>query len=121
MAVLVDFEIEGSLGVVGLLHGDREIRHRPGLRVELGKELLAEMRVPDHAVGIDDDVVRLNLLPREIVFGDDDVASRVRLGRGEVFQLEAMRRLAAEIDAGEIFREPLCDGWVYGRPPVLAD
>ena len=47
------------------------------------------------------------------------VARPGRTRRG--FQLEAMRRLAAEIDAGEIFREPLCDGWVYGRPPVLAD
>jgi hypothetical protein len=119
VAVRVDFEIERSFGVIGLLHGNRKIRHLPGLRVELGQELLAEMRVPDHALGIDDDVVGLNLLPREIVFRDDD--SRRASGRTRpAFQLELVPGLAAEIDAREIVREPLGNGGVYRRPPVLA-
>src|SRR5262249_59205424 len=53
IAVVVDFEIERSLWVIGLLHRDREIRHLSGLRVEPGKELITEMREPDHAVGVD--------------------------------------------------------------------
>src|SRR5262245_65119046 len=78
------------------------------------------MRVPDSAVAINNDVVVLNLLPRKIVLRDDDSRRASARARRD-FQIEAMRGLAAEIDAREIFGEPLCDGGVYGRPPVLAD
>src|SRR5262249_9030612 len=81
VAIGIDFEVKRSFRVVGLLHRNREIRHLPRLRIELGQELLAEMRVADHAVGIDDDVVGLSLLPWEIVF--PRVARAV--GRGETF------------------------------------
>ena len=73
LAVLVELEVERSFRVAGLLHRDREIRDLAGFRIELRQELLAEMRVPYHAVAIDDHVVRLDLLARKIVFGDDDL------------------------------------------------
>ena len=106
--------------MIGFLHGNREIRYLPGFRIELGQELLAEMREPDHAGGIDNDVVGLNLFPRKIIFRDDDPRGASGGTRGD-FGLEVMRRLPAEIDAREIVRELFCDGRVDGRPPVLAD
>src|SRR5262249_49247450 len=84
IAVRVDLEIEGPFGMIGLLRGNREIRYFPGLRVELGQELFAEMRVPDHAVEIDDDVVWLDFLPRKIVFRDDDPRVARPAGRGAI-------------------------------------
>src|SRR5262249_37827234 len=120
IAVGVDLEIEGPFGMIGLLHGNREIRYFPGLRVELGQELFAEMRVPDHAVEIDDDVVWLDFLPRKAVFRDDDprrAPRRTRRNSGR----EAMRRLPAEIDAREIPGEFFWDGGIDVRPAVLAD
>ena len=60
------------LGWSGFSTGIGIVRDLAGYRIELGQELLAEMREPDAAVAIDDHVVRLDLLPRQIVFGDDD-------------------------------------------------
>ena len=122
MAVLVDLEVERALRVIGLLHRDRIVGDLAGLRIELRQELLAEMRVPDHAVGIDDHVVRLDLLARKIVFGDDDAgraAGRPRRG----LELEAdAPRVGAEIDAGEIVGEFLRHvGRIHRRAPVRAD
>ena len=91
VAVGIDFEIERALGMVGLQHRDRIVRHLAGVRIDLGQELLAEVREPHAAVGIDDHVVGLNLFPRQIVFGDDDAggaAGRARRGR----ELEAVCR-----------------------------
>ena len=76
----------------------------PVYGIELGQELLAEMREPDAAVGIDDHVVRLDLFSRQIVFGDDHArgaAFRARRGR----ELEAVRRAAAEVERFEIAGE----------------
>src|SRR5258708_24617581 len=120
IAVRVDLEIEGSFGMIGFLHRNREIRYLPGFRVELRQELLAEMREPDHAGRIDNDVVGLNLFPRKIVFRDDDPRRASGRTRRD-FGLEVMRRLPAEIDTREIVRELFYDGTVDGRPPVLAD
>ena len=50
----------------------RIFRDLAGLGIQLAEELLGEMGEPDHALVIDDDVVRLDLLARQIVFGDDD-------------------------------------------------
>src|SRR5207253_979971 len=52
--------------------GHRELRDRARARVELAQRLLAEVRVPGDAVGIHDDVVRLDGRPRQVVLRDDD-------------------------------------------------
>ena len=67
----VELEVERALRMVRLLHRNGKVGHLAGARVELREELLAEMRVPDHAVRIDDHVVRLDFLPGKIVLGHD--------------------------------------------------
>src|SRR6516165_1917420 len=119
IAIVVEFEIERSLWVIGLLHWDREIRHLSSLRVEPGKELITEMREPDHAVRVDDNVMGLNLRPRQIVFRDDDTSCASDRTRRD-FQIEVTRGFAAEIDAREIVGKALRNGRVDVRPPVLA-
>ena len=64
------------------------------------------MGEPDHAVGIDDGVVRLDLLPRQIIFGDDDA------GRASGRARQRLERIVphfvfAEIDRGEVLRHRL--------------
>ena len=106
IAVGIDLEVERALGMIGLQHRDRIVRHLAGLGIELGEELLAEVRVPDAAVGIDDDVVRLDLLPRQIVFGDDD-ARGAAAGARRKLEFEAVLGLGREIERREIGRERL--------------
>ena len=120
IAVLVDFEVEGALRMIRLLHRDRIVRRLPRLRIHLGEELFAEMREPDHAVGIDDDVMGLDLPPRQIVFRDDDLGGAA-LGARKLLDLERMRRASIQVDAREIFGEFLRDGGRHRRTPVLAD
>ena len=50
--------------------GQRDFRVLTGLRIEAAEELLAEIRVPDHATAIENDVMRLDGRARQIVFGD---------------------------------------------------
>ena len=71
ISVLIDLQVERALGMIRLLHGDRIVGRLPSLRIHLGEELLPEMRKPDHAVRIDDHVVRLDFPSGQIVFGDD--------------------------------------------------
>jgi hypothetical protein len=52
-----------------------------GFGIEAPEELLAEARIPGDAVRIDYDVVRLNGLARQIVFGDDDARAAPPLAR----------------------------------------
>ena len=100
IVVLVDFEIERAERVAGLDDRDRILRDLAGLRVHLAEEHLAEIRVPDGALVIEHDIVRLDQLIRQVVLGDDDVGRfagepRQRLER------PAPRVLLAQIDAGE--------------------
>ena len=118
-AILVHFEIERALGMIGLLHRNREIRHLAGLRVELGEELLAEVRIPDHAVGIDDHVVGLNLLSGQIIFGDDDARSAAGRTRRHL-EVEAVLGLAAEIERRKIVGDALRRGRIDGGAAVIA-
>jgi len=85
--VLIELEVERAHRVAGLLHRDREVGDFAGFRIELRQKLLAEMRVPDHAVGIDDHVVGLGLPAWQVVFGDDDLG-----GAGRVEECVALRR-----------------------------
>src|SRR5437870_11674257 len=61
----VGLEIERTDGETGLDHRDRILPDLAGPRVHLAQELLAEMREPDDAVGIDDDIMRLDLFARQ--------------------------------------------------------
>src|SRR3954454_12551468 len=72
IAVLVEPEIERADRITRLQHWDRVFRDLAGLRIHLAEELLAEMRKPDHALFVERDVMRLDLPPRQRVFGDDD-------------------------------------------------
>src|SRR5262245_62213429 len=47
-------------------------RELEGPGIELGDEQLAEIRIPDVALCIEDDVMRLGGRPRHVVLGDDN-------------------------------------------------
>ena len=81
IAGLVFFDVEQALRIPGL-----ELRHgiflqSAGLGIEFAEEHFAEVGVPDHAVLVDDHVMRLDRGAREIVFGDDDVRGFARGAR----------------------------------------
>src|SRR5260370_21049924 len=68
------------------------------------------MRVPDHSVRIDDDIVRLDFFAGKIVFGDDDLGCPSARA-WKALELERMFRSFAQIDAGEVVGEfLLCAG-----------
>ena len=71
IAVTVELEIERALGLLGPHHRDVVVDDLAGLGIEHAHDLRAEVGVPGLAVGIDDDVVRIGVLPRQVVFGDD--------------------------------------------------
>ena len=78
------------------------------------------MAEPDHAVGVDDDVVRLNLLSRQIVFGDDHAgrpSGRARQGLERI----GPGLLAAEIDRGEVIGQRLDAFEIAEIAPRVAD
>src|SRR5207302_4313518 len=82
---------------------------RAGRGIEPTQHLLAEIRVPNHAVPIDDDVVRLAGALRQRVFGDDGARAAAADAR-QGLQLVLPARPLAEIDAGEelgLFAEAL--------------
>ncbi len=101
-AVLVELEREIADGSARfeLLNGILGEFER--LRVELGDEQLAEIRIPDRALGVDEDVVRLGGRARQIVLGDDD-ARRTPGGTRQGFERVLPLRDLAEVDAGEVF------------------
>jgi hypothetical protein len=55
------------------------------------------MREPYAAVGIDDHVVRLDFLPRQVVLGDDDACGTPGRARRDL-ELEAVHGLGAEVE-----------------------
>ena len=60
----------------------------PVLRIEPAEILLAKGREPDHAVDIDDHIMRLDRLARQIVFGIDDAGRRAgRTRQGLEFEI----------------------------------
>src|SRR5262245_31063041 len=101
-AVLVELEREIADGSARfeLLHGTFSELER--LRVELGDEQFAEIRIPDHALRVDDDVVRLGGRARHIVLGDDD-AGRTPAGTRQGFERVFALRDVAVLEAGAVF------------------
>ena len=86
---------------VGLELLDRIFGELERLRIELADEHFAEVRVPDHAVLIDQDVVRLDGCAAHVVLGHDGAgvaAGRARQGLELI--LPVVDR--AQIDGGEI-------------------
>jgi hypothetical protein len=75
IAVLVGLEIEAAHGRALLQLGQRNLLDLAGLGIEPADILLAEIRIPGHAVGADDHVVRLDLGVWQLVFGDDDMGA----------------------------------------------
>jgi hypothetical protein len=77
-----------------------------GLGIELADEQAAEIRIPGHAVGIEDHVVRHRLLARQIIFGDDHMGRpplRPRQGLERIFPAIAR----AQADGCKIVRRLL--------------
>ena len=73
IALGIELERQRALRLVGPHGRDFVIGHFAGRRIQLADELMAEVRVPDDAVAIHDDVMGLRVFARQIVFGDDDV------------------------------------------------
>ena len=71
IAVTVELEIERPDGKSFLDLRNRIFGDLAGLGVDLAHEQRAEVRVPDDAVGVDDHVMGLDGLARQIVFGHD--------------------------------------------------
>src|SRR5213075_71073 len=72
VAVAVGAQAEQP-GREAVLHlRDGELAHRARFRIKPPEVLLAETRVPRDALCIDDHVVRLDGLARQVVFGIDD-------------------------------------------------
>ena len=106
IAVTVELEIERALGLLGPHHRDVVVDDLAGLGIEHAHDLRAEVGVPGIAVGIDDDVMRIGVLPRQVVFGDDHAGGAalrprqrlelvflgLRIGQADVDQ-ELRRRL----------------------------
>src|SRR6185503_10530553 len=102
VVVAVDLQVEGPLRPARLDHGDRILRHASGLLIHLPEEHLAEVRVPDVALAIEHDVVRLDERAWQVVLGEDHaggLALEPRLG----LQGEGPGLLLAQVDAGEPF------------------
>ena len=106
------------IGEPGRLHRDREVGDVAGQRVKPCQVLLAEMAEPGHAVGVDDDVVRLDFRPGKVVLGDDDL--RRPPGRpGKLGDVEGPRVPAVEVDAGEVAGDLVLHPGGQRRPPVV--
>src|SRR5579885_703353 len=101
-ALLVELEREVADRRLLLELGHRVFGQLERLRVELRDERFAEIRIPDVALRIDEDVVRLGRPPRQVVFRDDGAGRAAgRPGEG----LEGILPFfdLAQIDAGEVF------------------
>ena len=72
IAVAVAAQSETAGRKPRLVLRDRKFGHLAALRIEPSQILLAEAGKPDHAVGIDDDVMRRDGFARQVVFGVDD-------------------------------------------------
>src|SRR5262249_60773947 len=101
-AVLVELEREIADGSARLELLNGILGEFERLRIELGDEQLAEIGIPDRALRVDDDVVRLGGRARQIVLGDDDAGRTpggTRQGFERIFPLSDL----AGVDAGEVF------------------
>ena len=108
IALRVEFEIERSRRFIRPQRRYRVIGDLAGRRVQFADELMAEIRVPDHAVGIHDDIVRLRVFARQVVFGDDD-AGRAALQPRQRLEREVQGLRVAQVNAGEIVGHLLLD------------
>ncbi len=84
----------------------RILRHLAGFGVHLAEIELAEVGIPGVAVLIEDDVMRLDLPLRQVVFGDDH-ARRLAGQPRQGFQLPIPLIALAQVDVGEPFRDRL--------------
>ncbi len=83
--------------------GHGEFGDFAGLRIESAEVLLAEVRVPGHAVLIDDHVMGLDGFARQVVFRIDHAGgAAARTGHG--LEREAPLRLRAQIDGRQKVR-----------------
>src|SRR5262249_3631677 len=120
IAVIVGLEIERSDRKARLDHGNRIFGNLPGLGIELAQELLAEMAEPDHAVGIDHCIVRLDLLTRQIVLSDDHARGTPGRAR-QPLELVGPDFLFAQIDRSKVLGERLDAVEVAEISPRAAD
>ena len=74
-----------------------------GTRIQLAEKLLAEIRIPDRAVGRADHVVRLRQAIRDVVLRDDDVRRRAFEPRKRLER--PLARPGALIDARQELRQ----------------
>ena len=86
------------VGKPGLCSGTGILGDLAGLGIEPAEVLLAEVRVPGDAVLIDDHVVRLDGLARQVVFGDDHAGGAAARTRQRLERIVPLR-LRAQIDA----------------------
>ena len=127
IAVGIELEVERALGMVGLLHRDGDSRspcRSAGSSRDRNCSPKCEYQTMPSA--IDDDVVRLDFFPRQIVFGDDDLGGAAgRARRGLEFEADAsglsLRLIAREI-VGEFLRSRRIDrpGAGARRPAAAA-
>src|SRR5436309_8730360 len=72
VAVAIAAQAEQTGGEAGLSKRDGELGHFSAARIEAPEILLTEARVPRGALRIDDHVVRLDELARQVVLRIDD-------------------------------------------------
>ncbi len=108
IAVLVGAQRQESGREAGLVLGHREFGDLAGLGIEPAEILFAEARVPGHAVLIDDHVVGLDGVARQVVLGVDH-ARGAAARPGHRLERETPLRLRAQIDGGEKVGRRLVD------------
>jgi len=99
------------------LNSGRAFGDLAGLRIHPADVLLAEVGVPDVAVLADDDVMRLDRVARQIVFGDDHLGGPpggARQGLERIFP----GRVFAQVDRGHEFGA-LFLGFIAGVAALL--
>ena len=72
-AVRIDLKIEIAVGITGPRDIIVMLDHRSRLCVHLAEHVLAEIGEPHGSSLVENHVVRLDLLARQVVFGDDDL------------------------------------------------
>jgi hypothetical protein len=100
IAVLVRVQAERALRPALLEFGQHDLGDLAGLGVHLADVLLAEVRVPDGAVLVDDHVVRLDRLARQVVLGDDHLGGASGRARQRLERI-IPGRVFAQIDRGQ--------------------
>src|SRR5256885_14827016 len=78
VAVAIEAHGQGPRRKAGLQLGHAVLRHPAGPGIQLAQRLFAEVAVPGDAVGIDDDVARLDRRPRQVVLRDAVVRAPAR-------------------------------------------